>query len=135
MPINYAVVWLDHLEADILHFSMVHLNAHVLYFNAEAAESEKAGEQAHPHAASDDRHVPDGPRYFACIAQALAEAEEIIIAGPAWENWILTTYLAQHYPGVAARVAGFEIVDYPSSKLLLACARKCKHFLKPISFC
>lgn len=119
MSFNHAVVWLDHSEA------------HVLYFNAEESEAETL--KAHPrhprvHANSGDRQALDDRRYFDGISLALAEAHEILIAGPAQEKLALVSHLAKHHPNVAANIVGIETVDHPSDAQLLAHARK--YFLK-----
>lgn len=114
MSFNHAVVWLDHNEA------------HVLHFNAEAAESEKL--KAHPHHAkhskSGDRHTAEDVHYFPGIAAALSEAKEILIAGPGQEKIAFARHLQQHVPAAAANVVGVETVDHPTDGQLLAYARK-----------
>ena len=131
-PRNSAIVWLDRSEADVLKLNLAHLHATVLYFKAEPADSGTPDGHARPHPAAGDGRAQNAPSHFPRIAQALTEAAEIIITGPAWEKWALISYLVKHHPDVAAKVVGFEHVDYPSSTHLLACARK--YSLKALPF-
>ncbi len=122
MPFIHAVVWLDHSEA------------HVLHFNADAAENKvirahskhqhlhsRSGTVGHGHAAEDQN-------YYRAVAQALANAAEILIVGPSTAKLALIKHLHKHDPAIAHKVVGVESVDHPSDGQLLAYARR--YFVK-----
>jgi stalled ribosome rescue protein Dom34 len=119
---NHVVVWIDHVEA------------HVVHFNPEESESEVIKTHStHPHL-----HVragqlgagraPENPRYFDEVAKAVKEALEILIVGPGQEKLELMKYFVNHFPLVARNVVSVETVDHPSDGQILAYARK--YFVK-----
>src|SRR5579864_5526898 len=77
MPVHYhAVLWIDHHEARIIHF------------NADEAE-EKLVHPAHPPrhlhvkaGSSSGTHVTDEPQFYRDVADAVADAHEILVGGP-----------------------------------------------------
>ncbi len=97
----HAVVWIDHAKA------------HVFHFNADDAEKLTLKSE---HAATDDR-------YFHQVAQAVADAGEILITGPSSAKTELLKHIAKHDPQLLARVAGVESSDHPTDKQLISHAR------------
>jgi len=122
MSFNHVVVWLDHTQA------------HVIHFNAEAAENEVIKlHSTHPHLHTKSGipgsgHAPEGPHYFDAICDAIKEAKEILIVGPGLEKLALMKHLSKHLPQVAEHVVSVETIDHPSDGQLLKYARK--YFLK-----
>jgi hypothetical protein len=122
MPFRHAVAWLDHSEA------------HVMHFNDEAAESGKVRarsshqHQHHKKGAFGSGHAPEDQNYYHEIAGALADAQEILIVGPAGAKLGLLKHLQRHDAEVAGKVVGIESIDHPSDGQLLAYARH--YFLK-----
>jgi stalled ribosome rescue protein Dom34 len=119
MPFNHAVVWLDHKEA------------HVLHFSADAAESENL--KAHPrfpqvHSRKGESKPEIDRQYFDELAVMLDDASEILVAGPAQEKLVFVKYLEQHHPATAAKVVAVEAADHPTSGELLTHARR--YFVK-----
>ena len=117
MTFKHAIVWVDHVEA------------HIMAFNAE--ESEASQVKAHSshkkqHLKSGkpgNGHAPEDQAYYHQIAQALADAGEILIVGPSGAKLALIKHLHKHDPGLAQKVVGVETVDHPSNGQLLAYAR------------
>lgn len=113
MSFNHVVAWIDHVQA------------HVIHFNAEAAEHEvikTVSTHPHLHNKSDSKH------YFDHVAHALSDATEVLIVGPAQEKLELMKHLITHHPAVAKCVMGVESSDHPTDGQLLKYARK--YFLK-----
>jgi hypothetical protein len=115
---SHAVAWIDHREAHIIHFS------------PEAAEAAAVKSQApHRHlhhksgAAGAGRDKPDSA-YLSGVASALADANEILIVGPAGAKLDLMHFLKTHRTEVAKKVMGVETVDHPTEGELLKFARK-----------
>lgn len=117
MSFSHAVVWLDHSEA------------HVLHFNDEAAESEKVRSrskhqhQHHKRGSVGAGHAPEDQHFYHEVAQAVSDAQEILIVGPAGAKLALLKHMQKHDPAIADKVVGVESVDHPSDGQLLAYAR------------
>ena len=117
MSFNHAVVWLDHSEA------------HVLHFDADAAEGEKIrahSKHRQQHTKSGipgSGHAPEDQAYCHDVAHAVADAGEILIVGPSSAKLALMKHMQKHDPAVADKVVGIETVDHPSDGQLLAYAR------------
>lgn len=117
MPFIHAVVWVDHHEA------------HVLHFNADAAENEhirahsKHGKLHTKSGIPGSGHAAEDQKYYHQVAQAVADVEEILIVGPSSGKLALLKHLQKHDPKVAEKVVGIESVDHPTDGQLLAYAR------------
>lgn len=118
----HAVVWLDHQKA------------HVLHFNADAAESEAVAAKGPNHLVHNKHHshqagVRDGQRtpvdhgYYDEIVKALGEAKEWLVLGPAEAKTEFARHVAERAPTLAGRIAGVEAADHPSEGQILARAR------------
>lgn len=115
MHTQHVVVWLDHQEA------------HVIHFNRDASEAEHIKSAAKPHLhvkagggnrAAEDRH------YLDQVAQAISDAEAILVVGPGSEKLALVKHLMKHHHAVSEKVVAVESADHPSDGQLLAYARK-----------
>jgi stalled ribosome rescue protein Dom34 len=117
----HAVVWIDHKLARVVHF------------NADASESvivHASNPHLHLHHkanANDSGHAAVDRKYLARVAEAIAHAGAILIAGPASAKTELSNYLKDAQPAIAARVSAVESMDHPTDGQLLAHAR---HFFK-----
>lgn len=122
MSSNHVVVWIDHKEA------------HVLHFTQETAESEIIQTQStHPHlhiksGIPGSGHAPENIHFFNDIANAIKDAREILIVGPGFEKLEFMKHLMKHQHAVAEKVLSMETVDHPTDRQILAHARK--YFMK-----
>ena len=115
----HAVVWLDHVEA------------HVQHFTREAVENKLVQGKPHRHLhtkrnAQASGHAAEDPAYFGEIAKALGDAQEILVVGPANAKIEFVKYLDRHAPQLKKNIVAVETVDHPSDGQVLAYARK--HF-------
>jgi stalled ribosome rescue protein Dom34 len=115
----HAVVWLDHAEAHVLHFTAEDVQNKLVHGKPQRHLHHKRGSQASGHAAED-------PAFFSKIAEALAGAQEVLIVGPANAKIEFVKYLDTHAHDLRAKVVAVETVDHPSDGQLLDYARK--HF-------
>jgi stalled ribosome rescue protein Dom34 len=121
MSFNHVVVWVDHTQA------------HVIHFNADAAETDVIKLQSshthlHTKAGSiGSGRVPEDKHYFEEVSEALKESMEILLVGPGSEKHELKKYLEKHHRQIAENVLGVETVDHPSDGQLLQVARKFFH--------
>jgi stalled ribosome rescue protein Dom34 len=119
MPVHYhAVLWIDHHEARIIHF------------NADEAE-EKLVHPAHPPrhlhvkaGSASGTHVTDEPQFYRDVADAVADAHEILVAGPSTAKTEFLKYLHKHASQLVARVTGIETLDRLTDGQLVAEARR-----------
>lgn len=117
MSFNNAVVWIDHTNAQVIHF------------DKDASESESLKTHSthpHPHQRHGDTHAneDDNSRFYDDIAAALKDSAQVLIVGPAQEKTAFMAYLTAKVPAVAQKVKAVETVDHPSNGELLNHARK-----------
>jgi len=106
MLTNHVVLWIDHVEA------------HVIHFNPEESESDVIKTHStHPHLHVRAGQIgagraPENARYFDDVTVAVQEALEILIVGPGLEKLELMKYLVKHHPLVAKKVISVETIGY-----------------------
>lgn len=121
MATHHAAVWLDHNEARIFHTTPT-------TFDEVVVESPKAHTQLHRKAGSDDGHrATEDQGYYREVAQALADAGDVLVLGPATAKLELIKYAHRHDPKLAAKIVGVETVDHPTDRQLAAYIR---HYFK-----
>lgn len=117
----HAVVWLDHAEA------------HILHYTSEDVQNKLAGKPHrrlhHKHGAPDPARAVEDRVYYGQIAGSLTDADEILVAGPANAKTAFINHLNEHAQNLRGKVVAIETVDHPSDGQLLDYARK--HF-RPI---
>ena len=115
MPLFHAVVWVGHE------------NAQVLQFDAEHVQAQKV--KAHGHYT---RQLGSAPRseqeLFGEVCDALDGIKEVLITGSHQAQLDFKHYAEEHRPAVLRQIVGYESVDRPSEKPLIAMARK--YFVK-----
>jgi len=117
----HAVVWIDHHEARVFHFSPTDVATLVLRpENPTRHIHHKANAIGGGHAAAD--HA-----FFHAVAQSIADAGAVLITGPANAKNELVKHIDQHDHPLMRIIAGVETVDHPSDAQLVAHAR---HYFK-----
>jgi stalled ribosome rescue protein Dom34 len=126
----HAVVWIDHHEARIFHFSasevdrlVIHPDrpTHHLHHKAQTIGSGKA---------------PEDHDFLQRVAKAMSDAGVILVTGPANEKTELVKHIRQHAPALMQRIVAVETVDHPSDGQLVDHARryfKADHMMPPRS--
>jgi stalled ribosome rescue protein Dom34 len=117
MKTRHAAVWMDHNEARIF------------YVNSDAFETlsvQSPHRQVHRHPVSrdDKAHPSDARRFFDDVAQAIKDAAEVLVVGPATAKLEFMRHLQAHERALAAKVVGVETVDHPTDGELVAYVRK-----------
>ncbi len=114
----HAVIWIDHREGRVFHFSPTEVDRLVIRPDHPTRHiHHKANCIGSGHAAEDRE-------YLQAVAEAVADAKMILITGPANAKTELVKHIHQHNPGQAKCIAGVETVDHPSDAALVAHARK-----------
>lgn len=116
----HAVVWIDHKQARILHFSPDEADKTVIRANHSVRDVSE-GQKRTGHSAPEDR------AFFESVADDIASAGSILIVGPGLEKTAFAKFLAERRPTIRANVEGVESADHPSDGQLLDHARR---FLK-----
>ena len=114
----HAVVWIDHHEARVFHFSASEFDVVVVHPQHPVRHiHHKANTIGSGHAAEDHAFLQQ-------VADALADAGAILITGPANAKTALINHIEQHAPALKAKIRGVEALDHPTDGEILALARK-----------
>jgi phosphopantetheinyl transferase (holo-ACP synthase) len=105
-----AVVWTDHQHATVIRFdadgsTTQHLRAHV-HPTAQHASAVRAEHE-----------------FFAEVCAALEASARALVTGGHTALADFKHYVTKHRPQLQGRIAGYEVVDHPSERQLLAQAR------------
>ncbi len=118
MPHYHAVVWIDHASA------------RVFAFNAEDVEKQTIRSH-HSHRQVHHRtgtlgtgREDDDLDYFRAVADALAEAAEVLVIGPAQTKTRFAAWAEAHDAGLRARILAVEPADHPTDAQVVALARQ-----------
>jgi stalled ribosome rescue protein Dom34 len=114
----HAVVWIDHREARVFHFSPTDIDKLVLHPDHPTKHiHHKAGSVGGGHATADQD-------FLHAVAQSVADAGAVLICGPGNAKTELVHHIDRHDPGLKKLVVGVETVDHPSDAELVAHARR-----------
>ena len=114
----HAIVWIDHREAKIFHFSAVDVTPLVVQSHATAQHlHHKANTTGSGHRGVDSE-------FFGRVAAALSGAGALLLTGPSTAKLEFKNYLGNQAPGLAQRISAVETLDHPSDAALVALARK-----------
>ncbi|MGD9997026.1 MAG: translational machinery protein [Ilumatobacteraceae bacterium] len=113
----HAVIWLDHLSARIISFSLD---------TSDTVDIESARDDRRLHRKSGipgSGHAGDDRELFDQIAGALDDVPSILVTGPGTAKKAFVQHLEARYPDIARRVAAVETLDHPTQGELLAFGR------------
>ena len=114
----HAIIWIDHREARAFHFNATDVEHLMLHpDNPTMHIHHKANTVGSGHEVLDTKFLHE-------VAQSVADAGAILIAGPGTAKAELVKHIQHHDPKVMKAVLGVETVDHPSDAQLLAHARK-----------
>ncbi len=124
MPTHFhAVVWLDHSQAKLFHIGLTGADELTLHPHLQTKHlHHKANAIGSGHAAPDKQ-------FFEEIANALQDAGEILIIGPANAKTELAKHLREKHPAVGQRIVAVEAADHPTDRQIVAYAKQ--HFKMP----
>lgn len=111
MSLFHAVVWTDHQHAE------------VLQFNADEVQSRKLKAHSHP-TAQHGSAVRAEHEFFGEVCSALDGIGEVLVTGSRTSLGDFRHYVEKHRPQLAPRLAGYEVVDHPTERQLVAFARE-----------
>jgi stalled ribosome rescue protein Dom34 len=114
----HALVWIDHREAKVFHLNATQAERVVV------SSTHPAQHLHHKANSGDSGHAPVDHEYLRRVAQEIATAGAILIAGPGNAKTELMTHLGHNNPALATKVSAVEAMDHPTDGELLAHARK-----------
>ena len=114
----HAIVWIDHHEARVFHFSEDEAERDVvLPHRPKAHIHHKANSIGSGHASEDQDFLHQA-------TVAIGDAGAVLITGPGIEKHELVKHIERHDPQLMKRITGVETVDHPTDGALIAHARK-----------
>jgi stalled ribosome rescue protein Dom34 len=114
----HAVIWIDHHEARVFHFSPTDVERLILHPDHPTRHiHHKANSIGSGHASEDHD-------YLHAVGQSIADAGAVLITGPANAKTELVKHIHHHDPKLMNVIVGVETVDHPSDAQLVAYARK-----------
>jgi stalled ribosome rescue protein Dom34 len=121
MPTHFhAIVWIDHSQAKIFHIGLTGDDEVTLHPLLPTRHLH------HKANSIGSGHIGFDKEFFAQVLNAISDAGEILIIGPANAKTELAKYLRDHHPTVGARIVAVESADHPSDGEIVAYAKK--HF-------
>lgn len=114
----HALVWVDHMEAHVMHISPDDVETSVV-------KPHKPHHKLHSKTGTvGSGRVAEDPDYYHRITEALTGASEILVVGPGQAKLQLVKHVHKHDGALVNKLVGVETVDHPSDGQLLAYARK-----------
>jgi stalled ribosome rescue protein Dom34 len=114
----HAVVWLDHVDAHVMHIS----KDDVEKFAAHA--SDRHPHLHHKRGSVGSGHLGEDTHYFDEIVKLLGGAQEILVVGPGQAKLQLVKHVHKHHHHMVDCILGVESADHPSDGQIVAHARK-----------
>ena len=118
MSFQHAVVWLDHLRAVVIDFSVDADHVHLV-----ASPTEQRQVHRKSGVPGSGKHAEDRAFHDSIVA-ALGDSRDVLVAGPGMAKQSFVRDLEHRHPEWARRVVGVETMDHPSVEQLLVAARR-----------
>jgi stalled ribosome rescue protein Dom34 len=118
MSYQHAVVWMDHLRAVVIDFSIDKENVHLVESPTEHRQIHRKAKSIGSGKAEEDHD------YFDEIVASIGDAREVLIVGPGVTKTTFAKDLEHRHPAVSKLVVAVEKADHPQVPELLAYARK-----------
>lgn len=111
MSLSRAVVLVDHQSAQVLQFDAEKVSARKVHEHRHATGQHGSG-------------VRSEHEFFGRVCDALGGIDEVLVTGGHTGLADFRHYVDKHRPLAARHIVGYEVVDHPSEKELVAQARK-----------
>ena len=119
MSTRHAAVWLDHEQARVFHVSAEGVALSELHPTHHLHHPNKRGGHADLHRSAAEDHP-----FFDEIARHLADAEEILVVGPAGAKLDFVKFVNDRHKEIGRKIVGVEPSDHPTNGELIAHVRK-----------
>jgi stalled ribosome rescue protein Dom34 len=119
MPTHFhAVVWIDHSQAKVFHIGLSGEDEVVLHPHMPTRHlHHKANSIGSGHAGFDKE-------FFAQVMQAVSDAGEILIIGPAGAKNELAKFIREKHSEIGNRIVAVESADHPTDREIAAYAKQ-----------
>jgi stalled ribosome rescue protein Dom34 len=119
MPTHFhAIVWIDHSQAKTFHVGLSGDDEMILHPRLPTRHlHHKANSIGSGHAGFDKE-------FFGQVLNAISDAGEILIIGPAGAKTELAKYLREQHSTIGDRIVAVEAADHPNDPEIVAYARK-----------
>jgi len=117
----HAVIWLDHSEAHVFHFTPDDVE------KLTTRSTNPKPHQHHKRGSIGAGNAKEDHAYFEHITGLLKGAQEILVVGPAKAKLELIKHIHKHHHDMVPKIAGVETLDHPTDGQLVAYARKYFH--------
>jgi stalled ribosome rescue protein Dom34 len=114
----HAVIWIDHRQARILHFSMTDVDKLVV------GPENPVRHLHHKANTIGSGHAPENQKFLEEVVRSVADAGAILVVGPAGEKNELVKHIKHSHPEMIIKIEGVESADHPSDQELVAYARR-----------
>jgi hypothetical protein len=119
MPTHFhAIVWIDHSQAKVFHIGLSGEDEVVLH-------PELPTRHLHHKANSiGSGHVGFDKEFLAQVMNALSDAGEILIIGPAGAKTELAKFLREQHSHIGNRIVAVQAADHPTDREIVAFAKQ-----------
>jgi stalled ribosome rescue protein Dom34 len=110
MPLSHAVLWLDHHHADVIQFHHDEVQSHAVKDSPHDTRQHQSD-------------VRTQHEFFSEVCDALAGIPMILVTGSHVVQTNFRHYVKEHRAHLMPQLAGWETVDHPTEKELVALAK------------
>jgi hypothetical protein len=119
MPTHFhAIVWIDHSQAKVFHVGLSGEDEVILHPLMPTRHLH------HKANSIGSGHVGFDKEFLAQVMNAISDAGEILIIGPAGGKTELAKYLREQHAAIGDRIVAVEAADHPSDREIIAYAKK-----------
>ena len=121
MPTHFhAVVWIDHAQAKIFHVGLTGADEVTLHPHLPTRHLH------HKASSLGSGHAEPDKDFLTQVTEAISDAGEILIIGPAGAKTELAKFIHAHHPAIGKRIVAVEAADHPTDRQIIAYAKQ--HF-------
>jgi hypothetical protein len=110
-PVLHAVVRTDHQQAQVLRFDETQVQTQTVHLKAYTTAQHNSG-------------VRSEHEFFGAVCDALDGIAQVLVTGTHTALTDFRHYADKHRPQLATHLVGYELVDHPTDRQLVALARE-----------
>jgi stalled ribosome rescue protein Dom34 len=119
MPSHFhAIVWIDHSQAKVFHIGLSGEDEAVLHPHMPTRHLH------HKANSIGSGHVGFDKVFLAQVMNAVSDAGEILIIGPAGAKTELAKFIREKHPDIGNRIVAVQAADHPSDREIAAYAKQ-----------
>ena len=119
MPTHFhAIVWIDHAQAKVFHIGLSGGDEVVLHPNMQTRHLH------HKANTIGSGHVGLDKEFLAQVTNAVSDAGEILIIGPAGAKTELAKFIREKHPNIGDRIVAVQAADHPTDPEIVAFAKQ-----------